>query len=49
MLFLIYIRDLFSSNTVKFKFYIDDIALTVLSTSLKKNIRILEREAAKLY
>ncbi len=29
--------------------YIDDIALIVSSISLKKNIKILKREAAKLY
>ncbi len=29
--------------------YIDDIVLFTASTSLKKNIRILEREARKLY
>jgi hypothetical protein len=28
--------------------YIDDIALTTSSTSLKKNVRILKREVAKL-
>ena len=29
--------------------YIDDIALTTSSTSLKRNTRILEREVARLY
>ena len=29
--------------------YIDDIALIVSSTSLKKNVRILEREVSKMY
>jgi len=34
---------------VKVLSYIDNIALIVLFTSLKKNVKILEREAAKLY
>jgi hypothetical protein len=29
--------------------YIDDIALVTSSTNLKKNYKILEREASKLY
>ena len=51
ILFLIYIRDLFPSlaTTVKALSYIDNIALVVLTTSFKKNIKILEREVAKLY
>src|SRR6266478_2145613 len=49
ILFLIYIQDLFKSVAVKILSYIDDIALTVSSTSLKKNIRILEREVTKIY
>jgi len=49
ILFLIYIRDLFHSRTVRFLSYIDDISLSYSSTSLRKNIRILEAEAAKLY
>ena len=50
ILFLIYIRDLFPSlaSSVRVLSYIDDIALITSSTSLKKNVRILEREAAKL-
>ena len=50
ILFLIYIRDLFPSlaSSVRVLSYIDDIALTTSSTSLKKNVRILEREVAKL-
>ena len=46
ILFLIYIRDLFPSlaSSVQVLSYIDDIALTTSSTSLKRNIRILERE-----
>ena len=50
ILFLIYIRDLFPSiAAAKVISYIDDILLIVLSTSLRKNIQILEREAAKIY
>ena len=49
ILFLIYIRDLFPTLTTKVFSYIDDIALVVISTSFKKNIKILEREAKKLY
>ena len=30
-------------------FYIDNIVLFIASTSLRKNIRILEREVQKLY
>jgi len=49
-LFLIYIRDLFLSlaSSVRVLSYIDNIALITSSTSLKKNVRILEREVAKL-
>lgn len=47
--FLIYIRDLFKSSAVRFLSYIDDISLTVNSTSFKKNVKILEREAKTLY
>ena len=49
ILFLIYIRDLFPRIAAKVLSYIDDISLTVASTSLRKNIRILEREAAKIF
>jgi ribonuclease HI len=51
ILFLIYIRDLFPSlaSSIKVLSYLDDISLTVSSYSLKKNTKILEREAAKLY
>lgn len=44
ILFLIYIREMFTSKAVMFLSYIDDISLTVSSTSFKKNIQILERE-----
>ncbi|KAI1002599.1 hypothetical protein K3495_g5599 [Podosphaera aphanis] len=44
ILFLIYIRDMFRSKAIMFLSYIDDISLTVSSTSFKKNIQILERE-----
>jgi len=49
ILFLIYIRDLFPQLAIKVLSYIDDIALIVSSTSLKKNVRILEREVSKMY
>ena len=51
ILFLIYIRELFPAlaSSVITLSYMDDIALTTSSTSLKKNIKILEREATKLY
>jgi hypothetical protein len=39
----------FAQTTHAVLSYIDDISLTVASISLKKNIRILEREVAKLY
>lgn len=44
-----YIRDLFSSNTVKFLLYIDNISLSYSSTSLKKNTKIHETETKRLY
>jgi hypothetical protein len=48
---LIYIRDLFLTlaSLVKPLLYIDDIRLVVSTTSIKKNIKILKREVAKLY
>jgi hypothetical protein len=48
---LIYIRDLFPTlaSLVKPLLYIDDIGLVVSTTSIKKNIKILKREVAKLY
>ncbi|KAM3081197.1 hypothetical protein ACMFMF_011951 [Clarireedia jacksonii] len=49
ILFLIYIRDLFPPISCSVWSYMDDIALATSSTSLKKNCRILEREAKKLY
>jgi ribonuclease HI len=50
ILFLIYIRDLFPTIAISVQVwsYMDDIALTTSSTSLKKNITILEREVARL-
>lgn len=48
ILFLIYVRNLFQSNSVKMVSYIDDISLTVSSSSLRKNVQILEREVAVL-
>jgi ribonuclease HI len=50
ILFLIYIRDLFdSSGNVTFRSYMDDISITTATTSLKKNVQILEREARRIY
>ena len=45
ILFLIYIRDLFKSNSIKCLSYMDDISLTASSKSFKNNIKILKREA----
>ena len=42
ILLLIYIKDMFTSRSVKFLSNIDDIAVTVPSPSLKTNIKILE-------
>src|ERR1700710_3251620 len=49
ILFLIYIRDLFKSNSIKFLSYIDDISLIASSKSFKQNIKILERETKVLF
>jgi hypothetical protein len=49
ILFLIYIRPLFESTTSFSLSYMDDLSISVSSTSLKKNIRILEREVASLF
>jgi hypothetical protein len=49
ILFLIYIKELFPSISTSIWSYIDDIVLVTSSTSLKKNCKILEREASKLY
>jgi hypothetical protein len=50
ILFLIYIRDLAAklAPSIKIVSYMDDMSLTTSSTSLRKNVRILEREVAKL-
>ena len=51
ILFLIYIRDLFPDllrSNLKALSYMDDIALATSSTSISKNVKILEREVAKL-
>jgi ribonuclease HI len=48
ILFLIYIRGLFTSPAVKYLSYIDDISITVASTSYNRNIRLLEREVQRL-
>ena len=49
ILFLIYIRELFPRIAAKVLSYIDNISLIVTSTSLKKNIRILQKEAEKIF
>ncbi|EDO04694.1 hypothetical protein SS1G_07177 [Sclerotinia sclerotiorum 1980 UF-70] len=49
ILFLIYIRDLFLSNSIKFLSYIDDIALITNSSTWKKNIKSLERATKQIY
>ena len=51
ILFLIYIRDLFPDillSNLKTWSYIDDIVLVTSSTSINRNVKILEREVAKL-
>jgi ribonuclease HI len=48
ILFLIYIRDLFTSNRGKYLSYIDDISITVASHSFKRNIKLLEQEVQRL-
>lgn len=49
ILFLIYIRDLFQSNSIQHISYMDDLTLTASSTSFQKNIKILEREVKVLF
>ena len=49
ILFLVYIRNLFQPGQSTFLSYIDDITLTVSSTSWKKNSKTLELEASKIY
>ncbi|KAH7548829.1 hypothetical protein BM1_10854 [Bipolaris maydis] len=46
--FLIYIRDLFPQIDGFQLSYIDDISITTSSTSIKKNVKILQREVNKL-
>ncbi len=41
ILFLIYIRDLFTSNTGKYLLFIDDISVIVTLNSFKKNATML--------
>ena len=48
ILFLVYIRGLFTSPSVKYLSYIDDISITATSTSFYRNIRVLEREVERL-
>lgn len=49
ILFLIYISSLFRSKNIQPWSFADDISLSTASTSIKKNVRILERETASLY
>lgn len=49
ILFLIYIRDLFKSSAVTWISYVDDVSLSTASTSLERNVALLEKEAQKLY
>ena len=49
ILFLIYTRELFESTASYSLSYIDDLSLTVSSTSLKKNVRSLQRDVGKLF
>ena len=46
--FLVYIRDLFTKVSGFQLSYIDDISITTSSTSLKKNVKILQQEVEKL-
>ncbi|KAH7556799.1 hypothetical protein BM1_06233 [Bipolaris maydis] len=46
--FLIYIRDLFSQIDGFQLSYIDDISITTSSTSIKKNVKVLQQEVKKL-
>ncbi|POS82312.1 hypothetical protein EPUL_005208, partial [Erysiphe pulchra] len=49
ILFLIYIKNLFESRAVKFISYMDDICIIASSKSIRKNIKILKREASHIY
>ena len=49
ILFLIYTRDLFKSSAVTWISYVDDVSLSTASTSLERNVALLEKEAQKLY
>ena len=49
ILFNIYTRDLFQTHYSSPLSYIDDLSLSVSSTSLKKNIRLLEKDIANLF
>jgi ribonuclease HI len=48
ILFLIYIRNLFKSNSIRYLSYIDDIALIASSKSYSMNCKILEREIKQI-
>jgi ribonuclease HI len=47
--FLIYIRDLFPGLQSFNLSYIDDLSLSTSSTSIKKNVKLLERQIALLF
>lgn len=47
--FLIYIRDLFPRLQSFNLSYIDDLSLSTSSTSMKKNVKVLERQIAVLF
>ncbi|WP_432712296.1 reverse transcriptase domain-containing protein [Pedobacter sp.] len=49
ILFLIYTRDLFKGSAAFILSYIDDVSLSISSTSMKKNIKILEQEVKNLF
>jgi ribonuclease HI len=49
ILFLIYIHSLFGSISNFTLSYMDDVAISASSTSLRKNVRMLERDVATLF
>lgn len=49
ILFLIYIREIFKTRSVHVLSYMDYLAITTTSTSMKRNIRILERQVSQLF
>jgi len=49
ILFLIYIHSMFGSLNNFTLSYIDDVSISASSTSLKKNVRLLERDITALF